>query len=219
MFGTHLDQHPTTFRFTVRRAVRHHSDLAYDTFFRDHEAEATELVEFEMTATQFVEMLTSLNVGDGVPCTIRHVQGTRMEDVPEEHKSERELIRSKFTTDMRDLAKTAKPATTKLDTILSKKTIDKSDRNEIRGLVRSIIKQFDDHAPFVLKQFDESADRMETDGKAEVEAYAQQVIRAAGLEHLRRLKDMAPEQVEAELQALGVHASETQARAKEGGGA
>lgn len=204
MFGTHLDQHPTTFRFTVKRAVRYHSQLAYDSYFHDHEAAPVELVEFEMTATQFVELLTSLNVGEGVPCTLRYVMGTRMEDVPEEHKSEHEVIRNTFKRDMLNVAKSAKPATDQIDAILDKKTIGKGDRDEIRGLVRSIVKQFDDHAPFVMRQFTEATTRMETAGKAEVEAYAQQVIRAAGLEYLRQLKDMEPAQVEAQLEAMGV---------------
>jgi len=189
MFGSHLDNHPTTFRFSVKRAIRQHTDLAYDRYHADSDAECPEVVEFEMTATQFIDALTSLNMGEGVPCTLRRVMGTAMEPVPVEHKSERQLIRERFEKEMQDIAKSVQPLTSSIDEILAKKTIGKCDREEIASLVKRIIMTLDDHAPFAMKQFNESTTRMEVAGKAEVEAYADSVIRAAGLEALQAIKE------------------------------
>lgn len=186
MFGSHLDDHPTTYQLTVRRAQRVHSDLAYDRFRSDHDAERIELITLELTATQFVDLLTSLNMGEGIPCTLRQVMGTTMEDVPVEHQTERILIRNQFGKAMRDIVGSTRPFTDKIKSILGKATIGKGDRKEILTLLDRVLKIFGDSAPFALSQFNESADRMEKAGKAEVEAYAHQVIVAAGLEHLRK---------------------------------
>jgi hypothetical protein len=198
MFGSHLDNHPTLFRFTVKRAVRLHTDLAYDRFHLDHEAERTQLIEFDLTATQFVELMTSLNVGEGIPCTLRYVLGEEMEDVPHEHETEAQNIARKFAAEMKDIAGSVKPLTDQVATIMAKTSIGKGDRAEVVSLVSQIVRQFDDHAPFVMKQFVESTGRLVTAGKAEVEAYATSVIMAAGIEHLRQLKERGGEQAVAD---------------------
>lgn len=202
MFGSRLDSHPTTYKITVRRAVRTHSDLAYDRFSSDHTAARTELIEFELTATQFVDMLTTSNVGEGVPCTIRAVLGEQMDPVPNEHKTETELIRERFGTEMRDIARAVKPITDKITGILDKRTaIGKKDRDNLASHVNQILRHFTDHAPWVMRQFGEATERMLVAGKAEVEAYAESVIRAAGLEALRM---RAIEAAEAEAQVIEV---------------
>jgi hypothetical protein len=205
MFGSHLDHHPTLFRFTVKRAVRLHTDLAYDRFHSDGEAERTHLIEFDLTATQFVELMTSLNVGEGIPCTLRYVLGEQMEDVPADHETEAQNIARKFAAEMSDIAGSVKPLTDQVATIMAKPSIGKRDREDVVSLVGQIVRQFDDHAPFVMKQFTESAGRMVTAGKAEVEAYAESVIRAAGIEHLRQLRERGGDKAVAEaVQALDV---------------
>lgn len=206
MFGSHMDRHPTTFRFTVQRATRQHSNLAYDRYHSDGEAARTQLLEFEVTATQFVDLLTSLNQGEGVPCTIRRVLGETMDDVPPDHKTERQLIRERFADEMRDVAKSVRPLTDSIEATLRKRSIGKGDREQIRSDLTQIVRVLSDHAPWVMRQFSESTDRLEIAGKAEVEAYAESVIRAAGLEHLRRLRHMDPDTVQAELAALDVAA-------------
>jgi len=198
MFGSHLDHHPTLFRFTVKRAVRLHTELAYDRFHSDGEAERTQLLEFDLTATQFVELMTSLNVGEGIPCTLRYVLGEQMEDVPGEHETEAQNIARKFAAEMKDVAGSVKPLTDQVAAIMAKPTIGKGDRSAVVSLVGQIVRQFDDHAPFVMKQFVESTGRLVTAGKAEVEAYATSVIMAAGIEHLRQLRERGGEQAVAE---------------------
>lgn len=190
MFGSHLDHHPTVFRFTVRRAQRVHSDLAYDRYCPDSEAEQTHLMEFDLSATQFVELMTSLNMGEGIPCTLTRVIGTQMDPVPDDHATEAVMIAQKFGDEMRDVAASVKPLTDSINEVLGKKgTINKSDRQTIADAVFHIVKRFGDHAPFVMKQFNESTDRMRLGARTEVEAYATSVILAAGIEHLRQLKE------------------------------
>ncbi len=209
MFGSHLQDHPTVFRFTVQRARRLHTDLAYDRFHGDGECEQQHLLEFDLTATQFVELMTSLNVGEGIPCTLRYVQGERMEDVPLEHETEAQMIAKRFAEEMGDVAGSVKPLTDKIGALMGAPTVGKRAREEVLSLVGRIVRKFDDHAPFVMRQFLDSTTKLITAGKAEVEAYATSVIMAAGMEHLRQLRERGgAEAVTQAIKALGVGAED-----------
>lgn len=189
MFGSHLDQHGVMFRFTLLRAKRVHTDLIRDRIYEDYEAECPRLVEFELTAAQFVELMTSLNVGQGVPCTLVSVAGVEMEEVPEAVKSEAEMIHEKFTEDMRDVATTLRPMTDEIEEVLSAKSITKAGREKIRNSVFHIVKKISDSAPYAMRSFTESAGRRLAQGKAELDAIANTALMRAGLKALTQGDD------------------------------
>jgi len=61
------------------------------------------LIEVEMSQTQFAEMITSLNVGDGVPCTIRYLPDKhRIEDPPD--TSQRQIFENEFKQEIKKLS-------------------------------------------------------------------------------------------------------------------
>lgn len=202
MFGSHLDSHPTVFRFKLQRAVRVHTNLAYDRFYGDHEAETQNLVEFELTPTQFVELMTSLNMGEGVPCTLRYVDGQRMEDVPDEHETEAQTIVRNFSADMQDIAGSVRPHADRIAEIMAKPSIGKRDRDEVNDLVEKMLRKLSDRTPWILKMFVESTGRLITDGKAQVEAYATSVIMSAGLEAIHKIRARGGEAVSRAVAAL-----------------
>lgn len=43
-------------------------------------------IEVEMSYSQFAEAITSLNVGEGVPCTVAQINGKTIEYCPEDNK-------------------------------------------------------------------------------------------------------------------------------------
>jgi hypothetical protein len=182
MFGSHQDKHSTLFEFTVSTAKREsstHGSRAY--------VDKT-LIRFSLTAAQFVELMTSLNVGDGVPCTLTWKQGEgNIEPVPEEHKTEEAMIAEEFKNIVGDIAASTKPMIDKISEILAKKSIKKADREEIAKQVRFITRIYGDSAPFVMDQFSRSADKKLAAGKAELDATLSTVLMAAGLHHLRAL--------------------------------
>jgi len=56
----------------------------------------------DLSAAQFAELLTTMNVGSGVPCT-RYIEGKRIQDPPD-MKLEVEKVQDSFKQDMKDLA-------------------------------------------------------------------------------------------------------------------
>ena len=78
LFGSSLTNHGTTIILRVWEASRKH-DCGQDWY---HGSIRKELIAVEMSAAQFAGLLTTMNVGNGVPCTIRHVQGVQRPEVP-----------------------------------------------------------------------------------------------------------------------------------------
>jgi len=178
LYGSRVEYHPVTMRMEVRRSERHFSnDLSYDRF---HPRES--LLELEMSAAQFTDALTLMNHGEGVPVTIRYVGGVAMEPVPTEHRSEQHMIVEGFKEKMDDVRASVGDDLEKLEAILAKKSIGKADRKEIAWLFEKITRSFSDNAAFTLSQFNEATDKLETEAKKEVEAFAASVLLRAGAE-------------------------------------
>lgn len=159
-FGSQL-QHSSSISLTIARAsIRR--DLSSEWY---HQGD--DLIEIEMTASQFTEILTTPNMGSGVPVSLRQVMGRSMPDVPppptmselvshdvQESLNEMERRLDKLT----ELLKAAAPK-------LGKKRFQEiSDELGIaRGRISSSI-------PFVHEQFMKSCQKTIADAKAEIEA-------------------------------------------------
>ena len=102
LFGSNFDhQHYITLR--IRKNVLHrdlHTDWYHPT---------TDLIEINMSADQWATLLTSMNMGEGVPCTLNYVGLERIPDIPApdalklSQVQKKELL-SKVTTAKRSIA-------------------------------------------------------------------------------------------------------------------
>jgi len=68
LFGSAV-KHGHYVELTIKEAERHSS------IYRDFNFGRTELIKVAFSGTQLGELLTSMNVGDGVPCTITRFNG------------------------------------------------------------------------------------------------------------------------------------------------
>jgi hypothetical protein len=85
LFGSPLEEHYGTVRVVIGTGTRiHESNMD-----RYHGSLRGEHIEVEMSAAQFAEVLTSMNQGSGIPCTIRYINGKPIEDPPPTQKGSR----------------------------------------------------------------------------------------------------------------------------------
>lgn len=186
LFGSPLATHYGSIRISISKGKWIHG-LHHDRFFgmnKDH-------IEIEMSAAQFADAITSLNIGSGTPCTIRYIAGRRVEDPPQ-HETEAEHIRNNFgaTLDkhigrMGEYRKTIEKHVAKLGA---------KAREEIRVALDVIEGQLTSNISFVVNQFQEATTRITTSAKAEVEAFVTHAVRAAGLQAIAdgRLPSLLP---------------------------
>lgn len=140
------------------------------------------LIEIEMSQSQFSECITSPNIGDGVPCTIRRIGTERVLDPPYENRKDQASREFKNTMDNLavDLVENKKILTS----ILNKKSIGKADKKEINNLFAVFINKMQSSIPFMQTSFTEQMDKSVKEAKAEVEAFITQRITEEGRKQL-----------------------------------
>jgi len=186
LFGSPLATHYASIRLTISKGKwihGHHQDRYYGM--------NKEFVEIEMSAAQFADAITSLNMGSGTPCTIRNVAGKRVEDPPD-HLTESEHIRENFEDSLGKYKEKAHKYRKKIEDLTAK--LSTKARDEIRIALDVMEQQLGSNVPFVLKQFQEATTRITTAAKAEVDAFVTGVVRAAGLASIAegRLPSLLP---------------------------
>jgi hypothetical protein len=176
LFGSHLDHHNHYITLSVMRATVSHG------LSSDHYYERNTLIEVDMSAAQYAEAITTMNMGGGIPCTIRRINHIRMEDVPEDTQAEYKKIRDGFKDQISDLVDMAKNARTEAKEIVDgKSAVSKTRVRQIVAVLDRVVMELESNAPFVVKQFEESADRVVTHAKAEVESFVMHALTKVGL--------------------------------------
>lgn len=186
LFGSPLATHYGTIRLTISKGTWSHG-LHYDRYFGMNK----EFIEVEMSAAQFADAITSLNIGSGTPCTIRYVQGERIAEPPD-YATEAEHIRDNFKNSLDKYKAKAHEYRKRIEVLTSK--LSTKAKEEIRVALDVIEQQLASNVPFVVKQFQEATTRISTAAKAEVEAFVTGVVRAAGLQSIAegRLPSLLP---------------------------
>ena len=186
LFGSPLATHYGTIRLTISKGKWIHG-LNHDRYF----GMSKDFIEVEMSAAQFADAITSLNMGSGTPCTIRHVGGERIAEPPD-HATEAEHIRDNFENTLGKFTTKANTYRKRIEALTGK--LSQKARDEIRIALDVIEDQLASNVPFVVKQFQEATTRITTSAKAEVDAFVTGVVRAAGLQSIAegRLPSLLP---------------------------
>ena len=185
-FGSPLRDHASSISLTIKKAYREH-ELSQDWIFEDRE-----VVEVEMTAAQFATLLTTMNYGSGVPCTIRRIEGRRMDDPPEE-KIEVDRIRDGFNDDLSALVEKIAKNRRRVDEIIETGNKTKKAMREISSMLASIEQDVRSNLPFVAEQFERATEKIVNVAKAEVDAFVTSVVEKTGLKELKRVALAADE--------------------------
>jgi hypothetical protein len=176
LFGSSI-QNTQTITLQIKRA-EHSRNYGGDHYFGQEN-----LIEVELSQTQFAEMITTMNVGDGVPCTIRYINIERYPDPP--FQSKMDIFHGEFKKVMHnysvDIKKVAEEA---IEILKNKPSIGKADREKILQGVESLLSKISSGIPFMTTQFEESMEKSVTEAKAHIEAFVENKIRTTGLEAL-----------------------------------
>jgi uncharacterized protein with von Willebrand factor type A (vWA) domain len=183
LFGSSI-RHPHTITCRIKRAMKERS-LNRDAYYgRDT------LIEVEMSPMQFADAITALNVGDGVPCTIRYLERTAMEECPEE------TMRQQFEQEFKDSCHKATEAAGTLveraQELLGQKTLKVADRKELLEVLRKIQMDLESNLPFIGEQFNRAVDKVITDARSSVEAFFLQRTNELGIKCLQGGEPLTP---------------------------
>lgn len=130
------------------------------------------LFEVEMSATQFADLITSMNMGDGIPVTIRYAREGelhRCDDPPFIDRSS--VHRAEFKEHLDDVYELSKKLIKDVEEKLEKKTLNKADKKEILSMLNRISMNIGCNQDFQIRQFDRQMERTTTEAKGEIEAF------------------------------------------------
>jgi hypothetical protein len=173
LFGSSI-KHGEKISMEVTRATKRRNLNQYWYSPKEH------LIEIMMSPSQFAEAITSMNHGCGIPITINYVGREHMSECPE--TNERQKFEDEFKQDVEDATQLMVDMEKEIGEILSKKSVNKGDREQIRALTQKLIRQTRSHLTFVQSQFNEACDATVKEAKAEVEATILHAIVDAGLD-------------------------------------
>jgi hypothetical protein len=177
LFGTSIE-HFNTVRLRIIAAV-----CKRDLYHSWYHETSPEYIEVEMSQSQFAEAITSMNLGDGVPCTITYLAGNRVPNPPENEKP-REVIREEFKEKMKSVSKKFDGGISEIAELLKKKSLGKADREEILEVLSQLQMELGCNIPFIHRSFDEATDQTVVEAKGEVEAFIMTNVVNAGLSAL-----------------------------------
>lgn len=175
LFNSKVPTH-TIMRITIRTAVRSR-DLSKSWVFGDKV-----IAQVDLTPAQFAELITSMNVGDGVPCTLVYANGQQIRHEPD--RDETEHFTAEFAAKIEGLEAgiqairdAAGPKATKA----------------VRDAIDKLARELKANLPFVAKQFDRHIVKRTADAKSEFDAWATHAIQQAGLSALQNAQPDALE--------------------------
>ena len=173
LFGTNVDSGTAIALRIKRGAVKR--DLN-----RTWYGEEEELIEVILSPNQFSELLTTMNCGVGVPCTIQHVAGKRAEAPPLE-PNELDRVKTEFAGKCKELDSKMNDFGQEIVKILEKKSINKGDRNQIINHLKMLHREVGANFPYVLECFQESAEEITQEAKSVVDSFVGTAIHNAGI--------------------------------------
>jgi len=188
LHGSALDQHGSFIVLTVRKAERIHH------LHQDWHHPTDVLIEVAMSHAQFAEMITTPNIGSGIPCTIQSFGGKRVSAISFETETEAKKVVEGFREHQEEFVAGMRERLDKVAGILEKKSINKADRKEIMSVLESAVTEMSSNQPFVVEQFQRAAEKVVTQGKTELDAMVSGAVNRLGLKSLKQLAEAASDQ-------------------------
>lgn len=201
--------HPAYGQISVSRVSHSHGAVLYGTDFRHrHYVQITiqrseferglssdwphaggELVRLKMSEAQWATMVSSLNMGGGVQCTLEHVGYERMPMIPyrdsaQEFQPEADGTLAKAVQHLKELGAEIQEETGKLP---------KNLRERLGEKVRRAIQDLESNLPFVSRRLGEHMETRVEKAKSEITAWATNFVMRAGLAHLQEKPPIALE--------------------------
>lgn len=188
LFGSALESHQSYITLSVSkcRLVRTSTgDHYYGSISGD-------IIEVDLSAAQFADMLTNMNVASGTPGTMRRLLRKQIEPPPR-IDTEAENIRTDYKSRLKSFAQKMASASKRLDEIIDKKSLTKADRSQAKGILGEAVNELSSSMPFFLEMYQEATEKIRTAAKSEIEAFMAIVVNSIGIKALKESGGEVPQ--------------------------
>lgn len=150
----------------------------------------------KMSQNQFSELITSMNMGDGIPVTLTYsekdgeIAEPDFDSVVETHSNEFKQHTKEVVQDAETLLASMK------DLLSGSGTVKKADRETLISQVEKVVREIGANMPYMEKTFAKAMDKTVTDAKGTIEAFYQHRVTEAGLDAIANGTAPAPKLIE-----------------------
>lgn len=136
------------------------------------------IAEVEMSYSQFAEAITSMNIGTGVPVTVRWTEKDG-KIPPCDFVSKREQFEDEFKTQRKNATRVSAELIQEVTELFNQKgTLKKADKEEILRKLNKLKMDIGINTDFIVNQFNEQMDKTVMEAKGEIEAFYQNKVNA-----------------------------------------
>lgn len=147
------------------------------------------IAEVEMSYSQFAEAITSMNMGSGVPVTIRWTEKDGR--IPEcDFVSKREQFADEFKEQVNKTMDDSQNLIKEVAELFNqKKTLTKADKETVMAKLSKLSQNIGCNMDFIADQFNEQMDKTVMEAKGEIEAFCQNKVNSIASAALVEHKD------------------------------
>ena len=178
--GMHLFQSPLQHSHIISLAIHGASNQRQHN--RDWVMPEEQHVQVYMSMSQFGQMISSAGQGEGTPCTIARLNGVGIPSLRGE--GTRETFEGEIKSACKKVGNLASETERKAIELLSKKTITKGDVRELLEGIAKVSMELQSNLPFIQEQFDNAMDKSLNVAKTEIEHFAAEALRRAGIKSM-----------------------------------
>lgn len=184
LFGSDIG-HGHRIRLTIKRA-EHKRNLSNDWYHARQQ-----LIEIEMSHSQFAELITSPNRGDGIPCTLLTVVGESMPSI-EGIETKQEMFRREIEESGRRRLDTITAEIARLGDLIESGKLPKGELRELHKNLAREAAYLPTTLSFVVGQAEEALERSTTHAKIEIEATINNHINRIGMDAAQAIGLLPP---------------------------
>ena len=152
---------------------------------RHYHHDGAPIVTVAMTPAQFAELITTMNIGSGIPCTIRDIDGKGVERIPDNaHEHELDRQRRQFKEKMMNLSKELHTSQKRIEELLKQPRLNKEEKEELAKVLYKGTQDIDSNIPYFMSFFDEATDKIVQEAKSEIDAVVHDCVINAGIKAL-----------------------------------
>lgn len=183
-FGTHLKPN-YFFEFRIYPAKKVITEFGEERFSQDYDKSV--LLELRLTAHQFSELITTMNMGNGTPLTLTRKDGRKVQDCPEQSTS----VDAAISVAVEKIEKSEyQERITKaaIEILNSEKPINKKERATLVEAFVELDRRLHGNAKFYKDQICEIGEKVKSEIRTEIDAQMSAVVNKLGLKSLEKLR-------------------------------
>ena len=149
-----------------------------------HTIPGKRLIEVTFSPTQFAELLTTMNIGEGVAGTLNYYNGENysLPEIPPRSEQFKSEIKNQLNSVLGGLMESQKKAE---ELLTQSKPLNKAEKEELLFAIEKTTQLLKSNLPFIMDQFAKSMNKVTTEAKATVEAFVTNAAIKTGMESLK----------------------------------